>query len=150
MQAQQSLKRIRVEAARARKVAAKLDGRADGAELLALVDLWHKVKRPRSDKAVEKTQLYVRRFIEIVGDLEPQQVTRAHVMAFRDAIEKQGLTSSNVTQHLDKIHTLFNVALSEGKVEFNPAHKIKARKGGGKLSDGRQGFTSVPGCRPGG
>jgi integrase len=41
------------------------------------------------------------------------------------------------------MHTLFNVALSEGKVEINPAYKVKARKDGGKLSDGRQGLTSA-------
>lgn len=143
MQARQSVTRLRAEAQKARKAAAKLDGRGDGAELLSLVDLWHKVKRPRSDKAIEKTQLYVRRFVDVVGNLEPKKVTRDHVIRYRDGLEKRGLTSSNITQHLDKIHTLFNVALSEGKVDANPAYKIKARKDGGKLSDGRQGFTST-------
>lgn len=132
----------RAQAARLKKASAKLNRRTE-AELMALVDLWHKVKRPRSDKAIEKMRLYVRRFVEIVGDFEPKKITRTHVISFRDALEKRGLTSSNITQHLDKLHTLFNVALSEGKVDANPAYKIKARKDGGKLSDGRQGFTSV-------
>ena len=142
LQAQQSVARVRAEAQKARHVAAKLAGNTEGAALMSLVDLWNKVKRPRSEKAVEKTQLYVRRFVEIVGDLEPERVTRGDVIKFRDGLEKRGYTSSNITQHLDKLHTLFNVALSEGKVDANPAYKIKARKDGGKLSDGRQGFTT--------
>ena len=143
LQAKQALDHAQAQVRKARSVAKKLTGRADGAELLSLVDLWYAVKRPRSDKAVEKTKLYVRRFVEIVGDVEPEKVRRADVIRFRDELEKQGYTASNVAQHLDKIHTLFNVALSEGKADINPAYKVKARKDGSKLSDGRQGLTSA-------
>lgn len=143
LQAQQELRKAEAQVSRARGIAKKLAGRADGAELLALVDLWYKVKRPRSDKAIEKTKLYARRFVEIVGDLEPRKVARADVIKFRDELETRGYTASNIAQHLDKIHTLFNVALSEGIVDINPAYKVKARKDGSKLSDGRQGLTSA-------
>lgn len=141
LDAQQTVARNRAKAQKVRGVAAKLNGGGEPA-LMALIELWYRVKRPRSDKAVEKTRLYVRRFVEIVGDVAPEKVTRADVIKYRDELERKGYTASNITQHLDKLHTLFNVALSEGKVDTNPAYKIKARKDSRKLSDGRQGLTS--------
>ena len=127
-----------------RKIAAKLaDGDTEGgAKLLALVDLWEKVRRPRSYKAAQKTRLFMMRFIDIVGDVEPRQLTRAHVIKFRDTLEEQKKSASNVTQHLDKIHAIFNTALSEGEMDINPAYRVKARKDTRKLSDRKQDFSS--------
>jgi integrase len=87
-------------------------------------------------------RLYARRFVEIVGEIEPGEITRAHVLAFRDGLEAKGSGADNVKQHLDKLHTLFNVGLSEGVISTNPAHKIKARPGNVKHADGKQPFTA--------
>lgn len=124
------------------KLVKRVDGAPTGA-LMSLVDLWEKVRCPRSYKSGEKTRLYMRRFIEVVGDLMPLGVQREHVIKFRDALEAKGLTPSNVAQHLDKLNTVFNTALSEGKMTTNPAYKIKARKGQTKLSGGKQGFDAA-------
>src|SRR5690606_5402692 len=61
----------------------------------------------------------------------------------REALDAKGFTASNITQHLDKIQTVFNVALSEGELDVNPAFKVKARKDTRKRSDRRQDFTST-------
>ena len=53
--------------------------------------------------------------------MQPEKVTRADAIKFRDELEKQDYKASNITQHLDKLHTLFNVALSEGEANINPA-----------------------------
>ena len=76
--------------------------------------------------------------------LEPHEVTRAHVIAYRDELENlPRMKSANIAEHLCKIHGLFNLALSEGIVSTNPAHGIRARDFGIKLSAKRQGFTST-------
>ena len=53
------------------------------------------------------------------------------------------MKSANIGEHLCKMHVLFNLALSEGLVSNNPAHGIRARDFGIKLSAKRQGFTSA-------
>ena len=102
-----------------------------------------RIRSPCSYIGPAKTRLCVRRFVEVVGDLEPQEVTRAHVMAYRDALEKlPGMRARNIAEHLGKLHVLFNVALSEGLLTANPAQGIKAREIDVKLAPRRQGFTS--------
>lgn len=49
--------------------------------LMWLVDLWERRRSPRSQIGLARTMLCVRRFIDLVGDLEPHEVTRAHVIA---------------------------------------------------------------------
>ena len=67
-----------------------------------------------------------------------------HVIAYRDALENlPRMKSANIAEHLCKMHGLFNLALSEGIVSINPAHGIRARDFGIKLSAKRQGFTST-------
>ena len=117
------------------------DGRRP--HLMRLVDLWERRKSPRSQIGLARTRLCVRRFVELVGDLEPHEVTRAHVIAYRDALETfPRMKSGNIGEHLCKIHVLFNLALSEGIVSINPAHGIRARASGVKHAERRQGFTS--------
>ena len=139
--AKRELKRIEADAAIVRKLTTKLT-RKGGASLLALVDLHEKTAAPRSYKTTEKARLYLRRFIDVVGDMPATDVTREHVLKFRDHLEANGYSGSNVAQHLAKLQALFNPALSEGIVKLNPAHKIKARKAA-KLSGGKQGFDAA-------
>ena len=111
---------------------------------MRLVDLWERRKSPRSQIGLARTRLCARRFIELVGDLEPHEVTRAHVIAYRDELENlPRMKSANIAEHLCKMHGLFNLALSEGIISINPAHGIRARDFGIKLSAKRQGFTST-------
>ena len=138
--ARRELKRIEADAAIVRKITTKLTRK--GASLLALVDLHQKLAEPRSYKTTEKARLYVGRFIDVVGDMHAADVTRDHVLKFRDYLEANGFSGSNVAQHLAKLQALFNLALSEGIVKLNPAHKIKARKAA-KLSGGKQGFDAA-------
>lgn len=114
----------------------------DGA-LFELCDLWERVRNPRSAKERARVRLYVRRFIAHAGDLKPRAVTRDHANAFRDKLENDGETSTNIQQHLNKLRTLFNVALSEGVVtDNNPFYKVNARRDNKKHSDKKQSFTA--------
>lgn len=141
--ARQSFAKAQADVAADRAIKLKMSHSTYEPVLMTLVRLWIRVKVPRNPKTVEKTTLYVHRFAQLAGDLQPSQVTREHVIRFRDALEERGMSASNITQHLDKLHTLFNVALSEGIVASNPAHKVKARRVNGKLSGGRQGFDAA-------
>ena len=125
-------------------IVARIEGKpgVSPPRLFDLVTLHEKVNR-LSRKTAERERTYVARFVEVAGDLSPQDVTREHVIAFRDALERQDLTTGNIKQHLAKLHTLFNVALSEGVVSLNPAHKIKARQQSrDTLAEDDKDFTS--------
>lgn len=128
VQARRQLRHIEAASVSARKIEQKLSGDGQGA-LLKLVDLWEMVRPSRSDKVRERVRLYVSRLIDEVGDIAPKDVRREHVIAFRDALQEQGFKSDNIAQHLAKLHTLFNVAISEGafSISFNPIHGVKAR-----------------------
>lgn len=127
-------------------IAAKVEGKPTELppRLFDLVALHERVNPPRSFKTGEKGRLHLARFAEMVGDLAPQAVTREHVIKFRDDLEAKGFKAANIGQHLAKLHTLFNVALSEGIVTSNPAHGVKARRQlGAKLTDGKQSFDAT-------
>ena len=142
MQRQELLAEMRAEIVRARGVKRRLEGKEpQEAALFELCDLWERVRNPRSAKAREKTRLFVRRFVNFAGDLKPREVTRDHAAGFRDKLEKNGETSTNIQQHLEKLLTLFNVGLSEGVVTANPFHKIKARPDQKKFTSGKQPFS---------
>jgi integrase len=139
--AQETLKELRTEIAEARRIERVMGGKPDDdGALFELCDLWERVRNPRSAKVREKTRLYVRRFIAHAGDLAPRDVTRDHAISFRDKLAETG-TESNARQHLDKLRTLFNVAMSEGVVSVNPFHKVQPRRDQKKFTDGKQPFT---------
>ena len=106
--------------------------------LADLIPVWQRVKAKRSPKVVQKMLLFAQRFVAIVGNLSPADVTRAHVMTFRDAIEK-AYSHSNATKHLENIHALFNAAHREGVIATNPAHNVKLR-GEAPLDGGKKPF----------
>ena len=103
--------------------------------------LWVSVRAPRSPTSIKSMKRCVRRFAALIADLDARTITRSHVAAFRDALEiRMGLSASNVAGHLNKLHVLFNTAVSEDLLAFNPAQSVRARnprsnsKGKGSLS----------------
>lgn len=111
--------------------------------LESLLEAYEREKPSMSQKTQDRTKLYLQRFVEIVGDKKPAEVTRSDVVAFRDALEERQLSESNINQHLDKISTLFNVAMSAGTVESNPAHKVRARRKTRVLKSKSKGFSEA-------
>jgi integrase len=107
--------------------------------------LWQRIAKPRAVKSIDKANLHVRRFVELVGDRLPRDVVRKHAIEYRDALGKlPGLSATSVDKHLYGMHRLFSVALSEGVVDSNPFSGVKARKAdNGKFADqGKKPFTS--------
>jgi hypothetical protein len=107
-------------------------------DVMTLVPVWQRVAQPRAQKSVQRMQHSARLFIEAVGQVSPQEVTRQDVMRFRDRVEGMGLSHRSATQYLELVHRLFGVALSEGLVEHNPAAGIKIRKMAGRFADSQR------------
>ena len=110
--------------------------------LLHLVALWEKVRAPRSAAGRAKTRRCVRRFHELVGNIPAGEVTRGHAVAYRDALEDlTWMKPKNATEHLESLHVIFAVAISEGLLDQNPFSGVKVRPSVGAFTARRQGFT---------
>ncbi|MDP1587514.1 MAG: hypothetical protein Q8M07_07230, partial [Prosthecobacter sp.] len=128
-------------------IVAKLNGKVGSdPRLFDLVALWQRVAKPRASKSTDKMKMHVRRFVELIGDHAPRDVTRQHAIDYRDGLEKRsGLSAKSVDKHLYGMLRLYNVALSEGAADQNPFAGVKARKGanGKYVDEGRKPFTST-------
>lgn len=114
-----------------------------GLTLMQLVELWERVRVPRSEIARSKVRRCVRRFNDLIGHLQVAEVTRAHCVAYRDGLEAlPWMSAKNVTEHLNALHVLFAVAMSEGRLDYNPLTGIKARDIATRFARRRQAFTS--------
>ena len=101
----------------------------------SLVDVWQRVAQPRAAFSVLRMKRCADEFVALVGSLAASQVTRAHVMQYRDMLEGKKYSRSTAKNYLDCIHRLFAVAHSEGVVESNPAAGIRLRSGHAKFAD---------------
>lgn len=112
------------------------------AKLTALVDLWARTKKPRNPKTIQKAHLYVARFVKVCGDLEPKSVSRSEAVKYRDALDADGaLSRAGVEAHLEKMRTMFNVAIGEHAlgIAANPFLLVRSRKD--KSGEGKRPFT---------
>jgi integrase len=93
----------------------------------SLVNVWQRVAEPRAKGTVARMTFCANEFVSAVGDIRAEQVTRVHVMQYRDILENKTYARSTAKQYLDGIHRLFAIAQSEGIVQSNPATGIKLR-----------------------
>jgi integrase/recombinase XerD len=76
------------------------------------------------------------RFIGVEGPLALRQVTRAHVIAWRKALEERGCTASTIRRKLAALSSLFKKFCEENAVTLNPVDGVKRPK-----MASREGFT---------
>lgn len=112
--------------------------------LKGLIALWEAVKKPRSSKTIEKAHLYVQRFVDICGDLEPALVSRTHATKFMQSLQQKKYSPGTINLHLEKLHALFNVGISEQKfgIKQNPFAHIRVQRGNDLLVARKRPFTS--------
>jgi integrase len=142
LEARRHAKDVEQRASSQRKVLGKLSPGKQMADLESLIQVWVDRNKPRSNGTM---RLHVRRFVAVVGNLCPSSVTRNHVGAFRDVLERDAtLSRRTVSKHLDSLHALFRAAHSALLIDSNPAAGIKISKAGGKFSDESRkvGFTA--------
>jgi integrase len=69
-----------------------------------------------------------RRFIEVVGDVDYQQVSLRHAELFREACLGQGNSPATVSKKLRSLKRLFQLAVDRGQLDVNPFKKIAMPK----------------------
>jgi integrase len=95
-----------------------------GTSLEKLAKDWATERKP-DVRTIGIMQRVVRRFVEMVGQLSVQKITRAHVVAFKDALLAAGQTPVNTNKQLTNFSTLLNYAAGNLLLPVNPAAKVK-------------------------
>lgn len=111
-----------------KRVMLKTGTSAPQTSLNTLIDNWVTVRQPKEGRARERAQKALARFVEVVGDMEPTQVTQAHAVQFRNALAAAAVSVPSQRHYLDRLSALFSAALSEGLVPANPFRGIAPRK----------------------
>jgi integrase len=143
VRARKAAKAMREAAVGARALLARVEGR-EPEGVANLIPVWVARNRPRSTSKMER---HVRRFVDVNGDMPARSVTRSHVAAFRDALERDPrLGRRTAAQHLASLHALFQAAVSADVLPVNPAAGIRISKSSGGFAEeggrGRQTFTA--------
>jgi len=100
----------------------KLDEKRGLGRLVALM------RGHQAQKGLDRLSLYLKRFAENMGrNREPEDVTQAHVVAWRGSMFASGMSVSNQSQHLGKCAAAFACAVSEGILPANPFKGVKPR-----------------------
>jgi len=101
-------------------------GKADGGTALSVViDKWAAENKP-TERFIRRTRNIVDRFQAVAGKLTVQEVTKQHVLAFKDALVADGQTAANINVMLPILGTVFNYAVDKlHLIQTNPAAKVR-------------------------
>jgi len=61
----------------------------------------------------------------MVGDILPRDLTRTHVVVFKDKMLESGQTGVNTNKQLTSLNVLLNYGVANGELEYNPAQGVK-------------------------
>lgn len=92
--------------------------------LADVLDKWKSERTPQPRTVRDLTRT-VKRFEAVVGKLAVQDVTKQHVIAFKDALLSEGKTPGNINVIIPFLGTLFNYAVDNDLIHANPAKGIK-------------------------
>ncbi len=85
-----------------------------------LVEVWKKHVNPKSSASTLRMLNCAREFGRVTGVRQVNDVTRQHVLQFRDVIERRNYARGTALGYLQCCHRLFSVAASEGLLSDNP------------------------------
>ncbi|MBU9680846.1 site-specific integrase [Burkholderia multivorans] len=106
-------------------ISGPVSARKDGEVYLEdIVTAWAK-ERQIGAQSVRIHERAVERFHEYAGRHPVRELTKAHVVQFKDKMLETGQTATNTDSYLTNLRTLFNYAVANLKAEYNPADKIK-------------------------
>ena len=118
-----------------KRVLKKTGTSAPSADLTALVDTWMKIRQPTYPTSRERKMRFVQNFIDVIGDVAPDEITQAHAVKFRNAMAGAGRAESYQRHHLAHLSALMAAAVDAGIVPANPFSGVRARKVKGKHVD---------------
>ncbi len=111
-------------------------------ELFDLVDRWATEKQPKA-KTVSRTRSIVREFVKRSGVALAAQITRQHVLSFKDALLEDKESAANINIKLAMLGILFNYASDNDLgMSSNPAAKIRVADKR-RAKDKRREFDTV-------
>lgn len=109
------------------------------APLVDVLDKWNAERTPKPRTVRDLTRT-VKRFEAVVGKIAVQDVTKQHVIAFKDAMLCEGKTPGNINVIIPFLGTLFNYAVDNDLIPANPAKGIKVADKR-RAKDKRRGFN---------
>jgi len=89
-----------------------------------LVDRWAAERKP-DDKTVDAHRAVARWFDERIGQLPVEEITKRHILSFKDRLLEEGQKLSNIKVKLSRLRTLFNYALDNDLIDNNPAAMVR-------------------------
>jgi integrase len=96
---------------------------AQSVSLLTIIDKWAEERKP-NPKTANMANLTVKRFRELIGKQSLSEITRHHVVQFKDKLLESGQSSENTNKQLSMINTLLNYAVNNAMIDSNPATGI--------------------------
>ncbi|MBC8735623.1 hypothetical protein F6X40_01925 [Paraburkholderia sp. UCT31] len=103
---------------------APLETRPMDRSLDTLARLWEKDRQPESRAALAFHRA-VDRFHAKMGRVAVPRITKAQIVALKDALEAEGVGPTSVDQTLNNLRTLFTYAIGKAWIETNPATGVK-------------------------
>ena len=91
----------------------------------ALIQLWVENELIRPAKTVADVTVAVRQLKTLLGDKQPEDVTRSEIESYRDDLFGSGFKYKTVLKKVRFISTIFQVAVDKKILADNPASKIK-------------------------
>ena len=91
-----------------------------------IVDLWAAERQARQ-KTIDAHRAVARWFYERVGTISVEQITRKHVLAFKDALFAERQSPANINVKLSRLRTLLNWARYNDYASSNPADGIRVK-----------------------
>lgn len=107
--------------------------------LVDVLDKWKAERTPKPRTVLDLTRT-VERFEAVVGKMAVQDVTKQHIIAFKDALLAEGKTPENINVIIPFLGTLFNYAVDNDLIPANPA-KLKKLPEKKRAKDKRREFN---------
>jgi integrase len=95
-----------------------------GHTLEQIADKWVKERAPIK-RTVGQASKVVSRYVEHMGQMQVEQITRRDVVAFKDKLLDSGQTPVNTNKQLMILSILLNFAVANSIIEQNPAKGVK-------------------------
>ena len=95
------------------------------AEIPAELEWLANIHNDHTRKAYQRDVRSFMRFVGVELPGEMSQVTRAHVIAWRDELKGQGLSAATIRRKLSALSTLFDFLCEKNSVTHNPVDGVK-------------------------
>jgi integrase len=95
-----------------------------GLTLEEIADKWVKERNP-IPRTVGQAKKVIGRYVEQMGAMKIEQITRRHVVQFKDKLLESGQTPVNTNKQLMMLSILLNFAVANSIVDQNPAKGVK-------------------------